>query len=1242
MESLQWSEQKEELFELNANTIVSASAGTGKTTTLTELIVRWLESDPDDHSLQDLVAITFTERAAGEMKQRLQEFILDRLDRGEQISMWENVRRSLPASYIGTIHSFCTRILRENAIRFGLDPNFSVLDEREAKRQLSRIINSYLINAVQSESEGVREMLRNFGFSENPQSSHDLKQVMQRLLQECWNNGLRPDTMRRRMEKQFRNLPEEIDERVDECIQAIEEIVHLSNDSLTEKSQKRVETFRPVAGELKEWLRNLDENTPIVEFSANRERAKSVLSGNVSKSLKTAREPLRRQLGYPVKNPSSKTRGALQKMVAFQKSTDLHKEVFDSLVDIERQYQEYKREQGYLDFHDLLFRVRDGLKKDLPLRNQYKEEFDLLLIDEFQDVNQLQHEILFYLSETPHETAPVPEDASFQDRITFAPSKFVVVGDPKQSIYMFRGADVSVFQDTVNLVTERGGQSYSFQENYRSIPSLLHFFNAFSRHLFEESDDSCFVSYDENDDLVETRKPSFDDGNPRIELLSPGKTKGASDQMRRLEAETIAERIEELTADDSPVQVAGEHGTSRSPEYGDIAILFRKTSYLQEYERALRNGGIPYRLFKGQSFFSTPEIRDMANLFTLLKNPSKPIPLFGFLKSPLVGVIEDTLMHIKSKAHRDLEGNLIDAFRRIDLTKLPEGEGKKIKQARSDLDRFLSLRDRIAPDRLVSHVRDRTDLDAVLSTGTRGRQAVANLDKLEALLREGEGGEPMSFFEAANYLRSSVDGDAVEEEAPVSEQGEELVQLMTIHSAKGLEFPIVMIADMGSVKPRVHGTCLFDRDIGIGMRWRSPETDISHHTWSYKLVREKQKKKEKAESLRLLYVAMTRARDYLLFSGWYQIGSHNAAQKRGTWWNLLDTFFENHFDRSLPETFEEHTNEAETISVQDQNVTIRFRSISEQERATGEDRRDESFPVEDALAKLNKSKGKKMNRDLSIPLDRDGPRTLHHTATEILELLTCPRRYAFLIQQNLSEDIGEEEVIPRETIKRHDWQKAGILAHRLLQSLDENSDPDPEQLRKRAMNTRPGRFLPDRIREEVVERVQSGFQHLLETFGHSSLTMHRERPFAHAQELNIEDQPVQVIIEGTTDLLLIRDDRVILLDYKYSHYRHEKIKDDRLQLLLYALAYRQVPEFQDRPLHCCLFYLREEQPEDGLFEIEPENSDLQSFRNKLEEAFHTLITYEGERPVSWTGESKVDPCRERRCGFIPFCWPDSS
>ncbi len=1234
MDELHWSDEKLRLFNLEQNSIVSASAGTGKTTALTELIIRWIEDAPDERSLHDLVAITFTEKAAGEMKQRIRDFVLNRLEQGQNLQLWERVRRSLSASYIGTIHAFCTRILRERAYQFDLDPDFSVLQEREASRQFSRIVKEHISEAIRRGESDVQELLRNFGFQEQRTTTHDLQGVLETLLQQCRNNGIRPVDAREHTEKFIDRIPSKIDRRVNACIEAVDEILDLPIDEDT-ATGKSLRQFQKVAASLQDWLSQIGPNTDIVEFAEWRNRAESILKGNVSADLSEAREPLRKYLGYPKSQPNSSSRGDLQKMVALLHAEPLHDALLDHLIRINRTYRSYKRNRGALDFDDLLFTVRDGLRDDQILRDHYKSRFDLLLIDEFQDVNRIQYELLFYLSEKKNSSNRISEEESFRDQIELEPGKFVVVGDPKQSIYMFRGADVSLFQQTIQDVTERNGHTFHFRENFRSVPDLVHFFNGFCRTLFSSREDPFYVAYDQRDDLLPTRDDPRGNSTPCVELLTPPGLTGSSDEMRAEEAETLANRIKKLLDGTSgSVQVTDSEraDATRAPEPGDVAVLFRSTSHVQQYERAFRQRDIPYQLFKGQNFFNQPEIRDISNLFSFLATPNRPTPLLGYLKSPLVGVTDDALVQLKHRAETEFDGDITDAFWNVDPSAFTEGNGAKIDRAREQLRDFLQRRDRIAPSDLVRHVRCSTDVDGVLAHQARGEQALANLDKLEALLnREDE--NTMRFFEAARYLQQSVHEEAVEEEAPVSGNGTDQVQIMTVHSAKGLEFPIVCIADMGSVKPRVHDQHLFDPDLGVGIRWRNPETDIPHHTWSYTRIRERRKEKTKAESERLLYVAMTRAQDYLMLSGWYPEGGWGHPRKKGTWWKKVEDVYNDHTGDSLMDTFEQLDGPLETrMSFRDRTVPVHLvRPSRSQDDETHPDPPQESPHSEPPELRIDPDA-----EALDVPFNQTRERTNRFAVTELVELLKCPRRFAFLVEHSVPEDPGEEEIVPRKTTGRHIWKQAGTLAHELLEQIDVTDIPSENRLAHLARQQEAGRFLSGEIRQEVVERVRNGLHQIHDTHLQTADEIDRERAFAYRLHA---PSSWSVTIEGTMDLFVRTGENVLILDYKYAHRRAEKVRDDRLQLLLYVLPYLNATDVEPESITCALCYLREE-GEHALYELTTDRNRLEQFRKRTISAINTAFRQEGTDPMNWEGEPNRGPCDDRRCGFIPYCWDD--
>lgn len=1264
MTSLQWSEAKEELLSFHCNAAVSASAGTGKTTALSEFVVRQLSPDSscDIEDLQNLVAITYTEKAAGELKERIQDFILSRMEEeGEKhVRFWERMRRSLSASYIGTIHSICSRVLRENALRLGLDPTFDVIDERYAESMLSQLILQFIVQQVRQEDERMQRLLQSFGFDEIGFQRQDLQQVFYGLLEQFWNNGYRVEHVRNLMNERFQEAEIQLEKAVEQAFQHVEDILALSEQDLTEKSADRLRTFRSVAGEVREFLHDVKEmDVRMSDFSRIRQQAGSILKGHMSKALKERSSRLRSLLGAPLSSPEP---GKIQKLVSFLFSRKLHRDLLSSLQDIESRFQQQKRNQGVVDFHDLLFFTRDLLRGDPQVRKQYKEQFHFILVDEFQDVNQLQFEILYLLSETLDRACSLAEGDSVLDRVSLQERSFVAVGDVKQSIYRFRGADVSVFQEVLQKIENERGKQFSFRENFRSTPGVISFLNDFSCYMFPEaredetdqksqSREGHQVRFSDDDQLLPTRDEIRTD-EPSVELLSPPVPSGSSDEMRKQEARALVSRIQDFV-DHEDVLVEKENGETGAPGYGDVAILFRSMTHLAPYERAFREADVPYRIFRGKDFYETPELRDMANMFRFLRNPHDAIAMFGFLKSPMVGVIEDTVLLLKQVAEQQYDGSVLDAFLEWEGEELDSEEQEKLHRARETFSYLYQYKDLVLPDELVREILERTNYTAVFLEDTRYEQIEANLEKLMGILRKRRENErSVTFEQAEEFLRQAVANRTPEEEASVQAGERDKVQLMSIHSAKGLEFPVVCLADMGSVRVRVQGPCLFEPDWGIGVRWRDPETDIQHDTWSHDRVRDEMKKKEKAEFFRLLYVAMTRTRDYLVCSGWYQ------RQKRGTWWYVLDQYLQQFSEVGLEDLLEEQNPEQreEVITIQGKEETFPLRVVQK-----GDQEQQEEQPQSDSREETSRQDIQTfLEQQLtdfeegSSPITYEGPEAseadggnnqfppLTYSVTELLELLRCERRFSFLFRENIPEDVGTGEIVPEEDFEPYEWQKMGQLAHDLLERLSLDEELSQAQLERIVRYSESGKLVSPTGVTEVVDAVRNCYAQFLQPFVQDGAGVQREVSFA--TRWNIADSPLELVLEGKTDLLLETDNSLFIVDYKFARNRAEKFADDRLQLLLYALAKREVfqSQYPDKSLRCGIYYLREETRDEALRDMTPGKDALEQFRKQVDQAVRTAVDYRGEKPMDWPHEEDVSVCKQRRCGFVSFCHEEDS
>jgi len=780
------------------------------------------------------------------------------------------------------------------------------------------------------------------------------------------------------------------------------------------------------------------------------------------------------------------------------RSIPLTEALFGLTGQVDSAFARRKERRGALDFDDLQIKCRDLLARDATIRDDYRQRCRVLMVDEFQDTNPLQKELVDLLCG--------PEQRLF------------VVGDPKQSIYLFRGADVGVFIQTIREITAGGGRTLFFQESFRSRQGIIRFVNSLFSQVMGGSGADFDPAYGEGDILEPQRVDG--DNTPCVELLD-GTTEGDADTRRRREAIAIARRIGEMVNGSSGINVYDrrqEEFIPRRPGYGDIAILFRRFSNLKLFERELRRADIPYYVVKGRGFYRCQEVLDILNFFTFLEYGKDLAALTGVLRSPLCGVSDETLYWLArcdgglANWQQVMTHNSELKTQNSFSDRVSPEDRQRLRSLAALVNRLRPLRDRLTLAELLEEILTGSDFASILLSTFQGVQKVANLRKLIELARSfnrpGEG----SLRRFVNHLTGLVEQEPTEAEAVIAAEGEDVVRLMTIHQSKGLEFPIVFVPELGAGQPGNHSPVRYDADLGLGVRPALPG-GIWCPTLAHRAIADRRKAKESAELKRLLYVAVTRARDHLVLSG----------EGKGEWRCWLDAFLDSP-DGGLVTTVQMGAPLAARAS---------------------------SVPLPPA------SEGKFSPDTVSLAASR----ALHYTParpsamvfspTALEDYAHCPRKYYYKAVLGLDEGLFAQLLAPhrrQQPEKRHGMSalEQGNLAHAILERLDFAADPDglQRQCRQLATFMAPAEPAAAEVVEQVLSLATSPLGRKL-----STARLLREHPFT----LHLRGA-ADYYIRGAMDLVAVHDDRVTVYDYKYMTREGADLEGYRFQLSTYLVA----------------------------------------------------------------------------------------
>lgn len=853
-------EQKEAVTATERNVAVTAGAGAGKTGVLVNRYVGLLESG--QCGVENIVAITFTKKAANEMKERILKMVARAIVEGAaDKSKWESVKDRLSAAYIGTIHSFCSRLLRENPVEALVDPRFSTLEDVESRILLNRSARAAVLHALDSGVGNVEDLVSEMGLSQVISAARDAYtqirsagQSMEEAEELSWRMLCNAAS---RLEPLVGQLEEELDALFDLERQRGERYAQL--DPIRDACPATVKALASLCRAACD--RTFED---IHAMSGIAEDLKAI--GNSLNRVKRAYEDAAKS----VKTLAAEVSERARDLVIMAIEVRAFGGFFAILRELDRRYAEEKSLRFALDYEDLQLKARDLLKNHKSVLEFYRNKFKHIMVDEFQDTNGLQEEIIRLLCGEHFDAGPV----------------LFVVGDPKQSIYKFRGAEVSTFKRVQDDILSSGGKDITLTKNFRTASPIMDVVNAFFERLMQPADLGekaeglvNRLSPGGASQLVEFQRVSYKsiiperckaDYPPRVELLVAPRDQSGVRGPVALEADALARRIRELV--EGKAEIVYEKHTEggqaveepRPVKYGDFAILFAAGTRVKEYERALYEAGVPYYTVSGRGFWDSREVLDVLTLLRCVNSEADLISLAGSLRSPFFGVSDETLLKLAID-----KGDLATGFMEFESVKgLLQDEKEKLWVARQVIREARSLRSRLSAHELIDLLFERTGYEAYVLTRFMGTRGLANLRKLVRVAESFFGApEILTLGDFLEYVDRLQDAEAREAEASVETEAGNTVKLMTIHSAKGLEFPVVAVADLGSklnIRPR---SVIFDRDLGVGLKVELEGGKRVKSPLVKGALDELDKWRETEEYKRLLYVAMTRARDYLILSG---------------------------------------------------------------------------------------------------------------------------------------------------------------------------------------------------------------------------------------------------------------------------------------------------------------------------------------------------------------------------------------
>jgi ATP-dependent helicase/nuclease subunit A len=1011
---------------------VVAGPGSGKTAVLVERYRALIEAHRFEP--RNILAITFTEKAAANMKARLAELFAH-----DAIRL-----RELESAHVSTIHGFCARVLRENAIAAGIDPRFSVLDARKSEELQFSCLNAALDELVDKRREEALELI---GALHKPDLVNDLRNAY---------DGIRSAGKTIAEVRAMENPGVPVNPR--DTAARLRAIIAAWPPGLSVARQRQ-------RGELLEWAQRLEEADgnslndfveAIADCPSNRPSVPEV---------KAFKERLPDLIAWAVDRHTARFREI----------------VFDVLACFEHLYSERKSAAGNLDFNDLERLTVALFRDNAEARSRIQTQFRQVMLDEFQDINEQQAELI---------------------ELVRGKDVFFAVGDVNQSIYGFRHARPEIFCRYQTQIQDSGKHLTHLVHNFRSRTEILR----------------CVEALLNTADGIDPRQlvagtPFPHKTQPSIEILKIHDSPGAevADEGGSREARWIAHRILSLRG---TLRIGAGEDT-RPSEFGDFAVLCRNSESMKPILEAFEEGNIPYVCGRRQSFLLSREGLDITALLHTIANPRDGIALATVLRSNLVGIGDEALLRIRLLAGSLSGGLNLLAYDNSKLAEFAPEDAQKLTRFTANLKRWRDEQPVLPLEVLI--VRALSDCGFQWIPGT---VIAGNVESFLHLARTR--GEERGLAELLHEIESLQNAVNLESDLSDEDQGD-CVQVMTAHSAKGLEFPITIIAAMDKGMQRNTAPVTFTPAFGLGLQWKGPGTKPLEDSWQLRNA-EHLIDREKQEAHRLLYVAMTRAEEHLILS-------YTRGRKRpSNWAKIVDEFFL--LDSRLP-LDDPQTGEFAPLGGDTFDVSIRITN-------------SEPPPLRAALEDPASNEGV-----LTVP--RPVVNDQHDSAVNVTSLTVfadCPRKY--YLQRYIgwngtfhatfdSEDMAsaEEENEESEDLTA---SELGTFVHEILAA---KAGPFPEEAQRLA-----DVFLESDLgkRAAAASRSECEWEFIVNIHG--------------------------TLVRGTIDLWFEENNEIAIVDYKTD--TRERPEPYAPQLALYGLALERA--FGKRPTKAWLHFLRSNHP----------------------------------------------------------------
>ena len=918
MGSTKWTEdQLKAITTRECNLLVAAAAGSGKTAVLVERIIRIITNEENPVDIDRLLVVTFTSAAAAEMRERIADAISKALEVNPNSKVLQRQLTLLSRANITTMHSFCLDVIKNNYHVINLDPTFRISDETENTLLKLEVINDLFEDYYESEDEGFRNLIEAYSSSKNDDRLKDIILDLYRFsMSGPWPEKWLVDSAESFNINNIEDLDntpwiqilkESIWIEIDGYIKTLEKAIVLIEETEGLESylptfSDELEMFKRVLNSLDNGIQEIYKEVSNISFG----KLKAVRKNNVSdldalEIVKSIRDSIKKKTAKLIEDSfSMPIEDALE---GIKNSYPYMKMLSKLTLEFISRFKDKKREKNILDFNDLEHLclkilinneeerdsevvTREGNNEELKPSNvaiSFRDYFDEVLVDEYQDSNNVQEAIIELVSRKNLEN----------------PNVFMV-GDVKQSIYRFRQAKPELFLDKYNNYSlEAGGRDRKIQlyKNFRSREEVINGVNYIFKMVMsktvgeiEYNDEESLnlgASFKENeDDNVEIAGPIelhiLDKSGIEVEGINEENSiednEGSNEEEEdvdsiTLEARIVASRIKELMLPENKDKVFKvldkETGEYRELKYKDIVILLRATRNWSEiFLEELGSFGIPVYADTGSGYFETIEIRTIMSLLKVIDNPMQDVPMISILRSPIVGFSAEELGDIRLLSKDKYFYEIIKEVTE-DIHEVNDELKNKCKVFIESLKKWRRKSIYTPIDEFIWYLYMDTAYYGYVGAMPNGKLRQANLKILFQRAKQFENTSFKGLFNFINFVNKLRNSSGDMGSAKVLGENEDVVRIMSIHKSKGLEFPVVFTSGFGKQfnLMDLNKSILYHDDLGFGPDYVDLERRNSYSTLAKEAIKKKILYETLSEEMRILYVAFTRAKEKLIITG---------------------------------------------------------------------------------------------------------------------------------------------------------------------------------------------------------------------------------------------------------------------------------------------------------------------------------------------------------------------------------------